>query len=277
MGKPRNGLNMMGQVLMSCGLLKVLLSALAALGAAQSYNGDSKLAAILTEQRYLQTDGKFGASYKQEDGVEFKEESDADGTRHGSYSYVDPTGQRRTVSYTAGKNGFQATGDHIPAAPAPVIRPDPQYNSPVQQQPQSSYRAPAPATEDNGEWVDDTRQWSDSPARANNPQWANTAPQTWTNPQTYAPVQAQWNSNPAPQPQQQWNSNPAPQQQWNSNPAPQQQQWAAPTAAPVYNQPPTQRWSAPLETTPAPHRFFPPGKLNLNRSPDGFSFSFNKA
>lgn len=31
------------------------------------------------------------------------------------------------------------------------------------------------------------------------------------------------------------------------------------------------------ETTPSPHRFLPPGKLSLNRSPDGFSFTFNKA
>ena len=64
-------------------------------------------AAILSDARYLAGDGTFGAAYSQEDGVEFKEESDVYGNRRGSYSYVDPTGQRRTVSYTAGKNGFQ--------------------------------------------------------------------------------------------------------------------------------------------------------------------------
>lgn len=31
------------------------------------------------------------------------------------------------------------------------------------------------------------------------------------------------------------------------------------------------------ETTPNPHRFLPPGKLSLNRTPDGFSYTFNKA
>ncbi|XP_011313470.1 flexible cuticle protein 12-like [Fopius arisanus] len=67
----------------------------------------SQNAAILSDMRYLSGDGTFGASYKQEDGVEFKEESDANGDRKGSYSYVDPNGVRRTVTYTAGKNGFQ--------------------------------------------------------------------------------------------------------------------------------------------------------------------------
>lgn len=59
-----------------------------------------------SEQRYLSGDGKFGAAYVQEDGTDFKEETDADGTRRGSYSYIDPNGQKRTISYTAGKNGY---------------------------------------------------------------------------------------------------------------------------------------------------------------------------
>lgn len=29
-------------------------------------------------------------------------------------------------------------------------------------------------------------------------------------------------------------------------------------------------------TTPAPKRFYPPGKLDFNRTPDGFSYSFSK-
>jgi len=77
-------------------------------------------AAILTDARYLSNNGQFGAAYTQGDGVEFKEEADADGNRRGSYSYVDPDGQRRTVTYTAGKDGFKATGDHLPVAPTPV-------------------------------------------------------------------------------------------------------------------------------------------------------------
>ncbi|GLV43611.1 Cuticular protein 100A [Carabus blaptoides fortunei] len=70
---------------------------------------DPRTAAILSEQRYLTGDGTFGTQYKQEDGVEFKEESDQYGNRKGSYSYVDANGQTKTVHYTAGKDGFHAT------------------------------------------------------------------------------------------------------------------------------------------------------------------------
>lgn len=91
-------------------------SSLVALVAAQQKNN----AAILSDARYLSNNGQFGAAYTQGDGVQFKEESDAEGNRRGSYSYVDPSGQRRTVSYTAGKDGFKATGDHLPVAPSPV-------------------------------------------------------------------------------------------------------------------------------------------------------------
>lgn len=73
---------------------QVIFSAVVGLSLGQNYRGDPKTAAILTEQRYLGGDGRFGATYTQEDGVNFKEESDPDGTRRGSYSYVDPNGQR---------------------------------------------------------------------------------------------------------------------------------------------------------------------------------------
>lgn len=72
----------------------------------QQYRQDSRTAAIISEQRYQSGDGKFGAAYTQEDGIDFKEETDSDGTRRGKYSYVDPSGQLRTVEYTAGKNGY---------------------------------------------------------------------------------------------------------------------------------------------------------------------------
>jgi Insect cuticle protein len=84
---------------------KIVLSALVALSAAQGYNRDPKTAAIISEQRYLSGNGQFGAAYTQEDGTDFKEETDEQGNRRGSYSYVDPDGQKRTVNYVAGKNG----------------------------------------------------------------------------------------------------------------------------------------------------------------------------
>lgn len=89
-------------------ILKVLISAFAIVASAQhsgNYHQNPKTAAIISEQRYLSGDGKFGAAYTQEDGTDFKEETDADGTRHGQYSYIDPNGQKKTVKYTAGKNG----------------------------------------------------------------------------------------------------------------------------------------------------------------------------
>jgi hypothetical protein len=85
--------------------LKVILTTLVALSAAQNYNRDPKHAAILSEQRYLSGNGQFGSAYTQEDGIDFKEETDEQGNRRGSYSYVDPEGKVRKVSYVAGKNG----------------------------------------------------------------------------------------------------------------------------------------------------------------------------
>lgn len=63
--------------------------ALAAISAAQ-YKASPETAAIISDTRYLAGDGTFGSAYTQEDGVQFKEESDANGNRKGSYSYVDP-------------------------------------------------------------------------------------------------------------------------------------------------------------------------------------------
>lgn len=84
--------------------MQCLLAMLCASAMAQ-YNRDPKTAAIISEERYQSGNGQFGAAYTQEDGIDFKEETDEQGNRRGSYSYVDPSGQRRTISYTAGKNG----------------------------------------------------------------------------------------------------------------------------------------------------------------------------
>ncbi|XP_026677032.1 uncharacterized protein LOC103506099 [Diaphorina citri] len=103
----------------------VFLFAIASLSVAQQYVKDPKEAAILSEKRYLSNNGQFGSAYTQEDGVQFTEESDQDGNRRGAYSYIDPSGQRRTITYTAGKNGFQASGDDIPVAPPAPPAPAP--------------------------------------------------------------------------------------------------------------------------------------------------------
>lgn len=209
--------------------------ALATVVLAQSGRYDPRTAAILSEQRYLTGDGTFGAQYKQEDGVEFKEESDAAGNRKGSYSYVDPNGQRHTVSYTAGKDGFKATGDAIPQAPAQAA-PQPQY------QPLPQYNPPA----------NTYNEYHQQPQQQYQPQY--TQPQ-YQQPQAYQPkpqaYQPQYQSQPQYQPQSQYQPQPQPQYR----------------PQPQYNP----------STTPAPHRFYPPGKLSLQRNPDGYAYSFNKS
>ncbi|XP_075147789.1 cuticular protein 100A [Haematobia irritans] len=230
----------------------IVLTTLIALAASQGYHRDPKTAAIISEQRYLSGDGKFGAAYTQEDGINFKEETDADGTRHGSYSYVDPTGERRTISYTAGKNGFQASGDHLPVAPPAPPQPVPQPGY----QPQPQYQPPANNFRSN-DYGDD----GSYDPRYNDPNfdqqssYRQPAPQPAYNPPApaYNPPPPQYQA-PAPA------YNPPPPQQYNP-------------PQPQYNPQPQQYYQP---TTPNPHRFAPPGKLSLNRTPDGFTYSFNK-
>ncbi|XP_076628601.1 cuticular protein 19 [Colletes latitarsis] len=220
-----------------------------ALVSCRSSNGQyqsPQQAAILSDARYLAGDGTFGAAYSQEDGVEFKEESDVYGNRRGSYSYVDPTGQRRTVSYTAGKDGFQASGDGIPVpppqvAPQPEYVPLPQYNPPDYQPPR--YNPP--------------------------PQQHYQRP----NPPVYEPQ-------PQPQPQPQPSYQPEPQYQYRPQPPPPEAQ-----PFPSYNNNPRPQYQPPPRplpqynaiTTPPPRRFYPPGKLSFNRTPDGYSYTFSKS
>lgn len=84
---------------------QIILTTLLALSASQQYK-DPKHAAIISEQRYLNGNGQFGAAYTQEDGTNFKEETDDQGNRRGEYSYIDPNGEVRKVTYVAGKNGY---------------------------------------------------------------------------------------------------------------------------------------------------------------------------
>nr|KAF7420501.1 hypothetical protein H0235_010798 [Vespula pensylvanica] len=226
------------------------------------YQPESQQAAILSDARYLAGDGTFGSAYTQEDGVEFKEESDVNGDRRGSYSYVDPTGQRRTVTYTAGKNGFQATGDHIPVPP-PQIPPQPEYvplpqYNPPDYKPPAAYRTPAPP-----------------PPVYRSPPLA----QYQTRAESEYEPRAVYQPQPQPQPQSQ--SQLQPQYQYRPQTrymSPDVQSIPSFSPRPQYQ--PTQ--GAPIQryneiTTPSPHRFYPPGKLSFNRTPDGFSYTFSKS
>jgi len=202
-------------------------------------NVDPRNAAILAEARYLQGDGSFGAAYVQEDGVEFKEETAANGDRKGQYSYIDPNGKKITVQYTAGKNGFQVSGDHLPKAPLPVQAPAPvpQYNS------APAYNAipQAPRSQGSYNGVEDGQY----------------RPEIHEHPYAYNPNNDYSSSGPV--------GPVGPAQSTYSHgfnyQAPQQQQ--------------QQYYQQPTTTTPTPTRFFPPGQLDLNRSPDGFSYRFS--
>lgn len=249
------------------------------------YAGDPKTAAIVQEARYLSGNGAFGAAYQQEDGIDFKEETDADGNRRGSYSYIDPSGQRKTVNYVAGKNGFQATGDHIPTAPLPVAptpgyEPDPRYNSPDYKQPQQysapqQYTAPVQQRNYGGKPNEDDGQYYPELYEREN----YVAPQ-----QQYQPQPQQYQPQPQkyqPQPQAQYQTNniyPGTSQAQYSGL--QTQQYSAPqqyTAPQQYSAPqPASNQQYYEPTTPPPNRFFPPGKFSLNRAPDGYTYSFHK-
>nr|XP_042901624.1 adult-specific rigid cuticular protein 12.6 [Parasteatoda tepidariorum] len=94
--------------------------------------------------------GAYNFGYNTGDaGGHSRSESGHGGNVAGSYSYIDANGDRRVVSYTAGPDGFKATGDigvdrktaaeaaaiaalapKAPAAPAPVAPAVPNYYYP---------------------------------------------------------------------------------------------------------------------------------------------------
>lgn len=66
----------------------------------------------------LSEDGAFNYAFAGDNGIKQGETINADGTRTGAYSYVDPDGETVAVKYSAGKDGFKILqGDHIPRAP----------------------------------------------------------------------------------------------------------------------------------------------------------------
>ncbi|XP_044590564.1 leucine-rich repeat extensin-like protein 3 [Cotesia glomerata] len=316
---------------------------------------DLRQPAIVSEARYLSGDGTFGAAYTQDDGVQFKEESDANGDRKGSYSYIDPNGQRRTVYYTAGKNGFQASGDGIPeiTPPTPEYEALPEYNPPDYQPPQPrsykfqsdpdirqlAYESASPASHPPPIPPPRPRQHF-HPQSQPHPQPRPVRPRIVFQPQyhsEYSPVtpppevhEYQYEPRPTPaykprlqirytpeQPQPQpLQHQPRPQPlqplqhqpQLHYNPPRQPPRFQPePESEPEYNEPepqyqqtepqyqrpdtlrpyveysfqtatnpaPRPRYNA--ITTPAPRRFYPPGKLDFTRTSDGFSYTFNKS
>lgn len=217
----------------------------------------------MSEARYLAVNGQFGSQYKQEDGVEFKEESDDQGNRKGSYSYIDPNGVRRTVTYTAGKDGFRATGDHIPAPPVPAVS----SGSVVPSIP----AIPAAPLSVPSEQYNPEDDYDDSSSKTIQDQYNyQLAPQSQQLPPQ---LQQHQNLQAFAQPQPQYNPSLTAQSQPLYKPA------ERPPYSPIqfnYQSPPVSHPGYNQFSTEAPHRLSHPGKLSLNRSPDGYSYTYNK-
>ncbi|XP_068909395.1 endocuticle structural glycoprotein SgAbd-8-like [Tenebrio molitor] len=76
---------------------------------------------ILSHKQALNHDGNFKYLFTSENGLAQGETIAPDGSRNGGYSYVDPTGRKISVKYTAGKEGFRILeADHLPKAPQPL-------------------------------------------------------------------------------------------------------------------------------------------------------------
>jgi hypothetical protein len=250
---------------------------------------DSRNAAILQEARFLSGDGSFGSAYVSEDGAEFKEESGLDGERKGQYSYFDPNGQKITVQYTAGKNGFQVSGDHLPKAPQPIAPVAPQqqrsHYQPSYHQPQQSYQHQPASFHHTGapiQSIPDTPEVA--AAKAEHFRAVEEARRTQQSLQQQNPSQYS-----APQNNHYEDDGQYREDNGQYNPAYNNPSYQAPAAPRQHQQPSFNSFNGfpaqnqfnnfnnfqPATTTPAPHRFFPPGKLNLNRTPDGYQYSFS--
>ncbi|CAH0559530.1 unnamed protein product [Brassicogethes aeneus] len=99
---------------------------------------------ILSHKQALNHDGNFKYLFTSENGLAQGESIAPDGSRNGGYSYVDPTGRKIVVKYTAGKEGFRILeADHLPKAPLPVAP------LPAPQQTQAAYSQPSYGGQNN--------------------------------------------------------------------------------------------------------------------------------
>lgn len=98
--------------------------------------------AILMHKQALGQDGSFNYAFSADNGLQQGEVINPDGSRTGSYSYVDPNGKTITLRYTAGKDGFRVLeGDHLPKAPLPIVPTANNYYQPPAHS--SGYTAPS--------------------------------------------------------------------------------------------------------------------------------------
>ncbi|KAF7994439.1 hypothetical protein HCN44_003911 [Aphidius gifuensis] len=88
----------------------------------QEYYG--RRVAILRQNQNQDIDGSYAFSYDTENGISVAEQgtptigpSGPAEIVRGQYSYTAPDGTPIVVQYTAGPDGFQASGNHLPTPP----------------------------------------------------------------------------------------------------------------------------------------------------------------
>nr|CAH7741683.1 unnamed protein product [Callosobruchus chinensis] len=107
---------------------------------------------ILTHKQALNHDGNFKYLFTSENGLAQGESIAPDGSRNGGYSYVDPTGRKISVKYTAGKEGFRILeADHLPKAPQPIA-PVPGAPGPIAAPPAPHYGHYGGGQQDDGSY-----------------------------------------------------------------------------------------------------------------------------
>jgi len=289
----------------------VFASAVAATLGQQVVLKEEADAKILKEQRFNNGDGRTGAAFATENEINFREETDHEGTRIGQYSYIGADGKTYFVKYSAGKEGFRILdGEHIPsggqgaaafvsedpeeraaiqaAAPLPAA-PRPVAAAPVRAAAPAPVIQAAPAVPVDYDYVDD------EPVDPNFNPFINPHDPTHRNfafnknGAKFAPkVPGVLDSSHVPDCAGCSGLNPF------INPfdashqagvlaghqagfgAGQQRRPVAAAARPAAPRP--QQPLLPVlrtTTTPAPKRFFPPGQLSLNRFENGFNFDFS--
>jgi len=268
---------------------------------------DERDAKILKEQRFNNGDGRAGAAFATENEIIFREESDSEGNRIGQYSYIGEDGQTYTVKYSAGKDGFRILdGSHIPSGGQDAAPFNPKEAAPVAAPvaaPARPVTAPARPVDARPTFVaepiiPDYEQYDDEPVDPNFNPFINPHDPTHRNfafnknGAKFAPkIPGVLDSSNVPNCAGCEGLNPF------INPFDASHQNVQPSAgilaghlaghgAGIPNARPTGRVvrpqaAAPQQlsflqtTTQAPRRFFPPGKLALNRFETGFNFDFS--
>uniref|UniRef100_T1IS71 Cuticle protein 6 n=1 Tax=Strigamia maritima TaxID=126957 RepID=T1IS71_STRMM len=77
---------------------------------------------VVASNQYQAQDisGQYSFGYSTGNGIVKNEERALNGDISGGYAYISPEGQKVSITYTAGENGFMASGDAIPKSVKPT-------------------------------------------------------------------------------------------------------------------------------------------------------------